>query len=232
VTPSLLANSVLSFVVFALQKPQRALAVLGVITLGMIFIMLGHYRTWRYQLNGNTWNTTLAVEMALGSWLMSGVSEENVMNLLNRVGWHGDCFLVSVHNRTVYTSFRPRARDDLLLFRRLSVLTLVETVARRDPQFPNVEFAMCVEDCVVSQFLHHPARHLGTVYKLVPDPLPAFTMVKCSGSANIPFPVWDLADGAIIVVPTAPAFRSCLFMPRSLVLCVLFVQERCPNGTR
>jgi hypothetical protein len=160
-----------------------------------VYLLLGQYEPPIEVTGPSGWDTDAAVDLALKWWLSHGVTEANIDDALNLVGEHGDCFRVSVVDRVVYSGFRPLARDDLMLFRRYSVLALVDSIVQRRPNFPDLEFAMCIEDCVVSQFEDHPARHLGHQYRLVPDPLPAFTLVRCAGSANIPFPVWDKSDG-------------------------------------
>jgi hypothetical protein len=57
------------------------------------------------------------------------------------------------------------------------------------------EATFCLEDCVMSEKLFSGLRHIGTSYPRLPDPLPVFSIVKCKGSMNIPFPVWDSATG-------------------------------------
>lgn len=57
------------------------------------------------------------------------------------------------------------------------------------------EATFCLHDCVVSQKADSAHGVFGTQYAKVSDPIPAFTVVKCVDSMNIPFPTWDYATG-------------------------------------
>jgi len=57
------------------------------------------------------------------------------------------------------------------------------------------EATFCLHDCVVSQKADSTHGIFGGQYRKVLDPIPAFTVVKCVDSMNIPFPTWDYATG-------------------------------------
>jgi len=90
---------------------------------------------------------------------------------------------------------------ELMADRSLSVLHVVYDVVyginkSQNRSFPNLEFVFCPWDGVISQIKDHPVRNLQE--PINPDPIAAFTMIKCTGSMNIPFPVFDIhTEGSI-----------------------------------
>ena len=141
-----------------------------------------------------------AIEISLREWQTVGVSRASVTAALG-AGLQQDygCFGVTYINSKLYTwgsdtdqrsefpgpLFRSRRQHILLTLRNV-------TVGNRIGDF---EAVFCLGDCVTSQKFFDVSRHLGDVYPLHPDPLPVFSIVKCQGSMNIPYPIWDEATG-------------------------------------
>lgn len=86
--------------------------------------------------------------------------------------------------------FRTRRRNALQMLQRA-----IDVATDGTASLGNFEAAFCLHDCVVSQRADSPHSLFGTQYTRVPDPIPAFTVVKCVDSMNIPFPTWDYATG-------------------------------------
>jgi hypothetical protein len=89
--------------------------------------------------------------------------------------------------------FRTRRRNALQMLQR--AIDGAEKTKDGTASLGNFEAAFCLHDCVVSQRADSPHSLFGTQYTRVPDPIPAFTVVKCVDSMNIPFPTWDYATG-------------------------------------
>lgn len=90
--------------------------------------------------------------------------------------------------------FRTRRRNALQMLQR-AIDVAKTTTKDGTASLGNFEAAFCLHDCVVSQRADSPHSLFGTQYTGVPDPIPAFTVVKCVDSMNIPFPTWDYATG-------------------------------------
>jgi len=113
------------------------------------------------------------------------------------------CFLVQKLGENLYTIGEEDKRPEegswnpgqLFRTRRQNIITLLKRVWHRLPT--HFEASFCLHDCVVSQSRKAETSFFGTQYTFVEDPLPAFTVVTCEDSANIPCPTWDYAAGLL-----------------------------------
>lgn len=142
------------------------------------------------------------VELSLGEWRDIGVSRSSISASLD-IGQRNDygCFGITYFSSRIYTwgseaDARSGFPGPLFRSRRYHVLYTLRNITQTlGDRLGNFEAVFCLGDCVVSQKFFNLARHLGDVYPLNPDPLPVFSIVKCQGSMNIPFPIWDEATG-------------------------------------
>lgn len=113
------------------------------------------------------------------------------------------CFMVQNINGQLYTVGSADTRPDgpvwnpgrLFRTRRENILQFLQRAVDKK-QLLNFEATFCLHDCVVSQSRSTSNSMFGTQYEYTPDPIPAFTVVSCIDSMNIPFPTWDYATGA------------------------------------
>lgn len=84
-----------------------------------------------------------------------------------------DPYEVKVNSKPFY---RSRVKELIWLLSELA----------KEGKVPNTEFLLAVHDCV--QTVHKEHTYRGAVFK---ESNPAFTIVSCNFSDNIPFPMWE-----------------------------------------
>lgn len=147
------------------------------------------------------------VERIMRPWRKIGVSRAAVdAALLVNAKQDAGCFMIQYVDKALYTVGEADSRQipvpgkdpwnpgELFRTRRENILILLKQAVRL-AAIPNFEAVFCLHDCVVSQSLNTSHSMFGTQYEYVADPIPAFTVVTCVDSMNIPFPTWDYAAG-------------------------------------
>ena len=144
------------------------------------------------------------VDLVLEPWERVRVSKRVVEKAFYEVGNVQDaaCFMLQNIEGQMYSIGDEDKREivdtwnpgRLFRTRRQNIIKLLTSVNNKYG-LPNFEATFCLHDCVVSQ--DHASRHNYSSrgdLKLN-DPIPAFTVVACRDSMNIPFPTWDYATG-------------------------------------
>ena len=144
------------------------------------------------------------VQDVLLPWNARGVYRKDVTAAFDvNLKQDAACFIVQFISGELYTVGSPDQRTyrdggwnpgQLFRTRRQNILKLIQR-ALLHGRMPNFEATFCLHDCVVSQRRDTKHSMFGTQYKFIADPIPAFTVVSCIDSANIPFPTWDYATG-------------------------------------
>ena len=144
------------------------------------------------------------VDLVLHPWEKFGVSKHAIEEAFYKVGSVQDaaCFMLQNIEGQMYSVGAEDRREvgnvwnpgRLFRTRRQNIIKLLTTVNRKYG-LPNFEATFCLHDCVVSQ--DHSSRHnySSSGDLKLNDPIPAFTVVACLDSMNIPFPTWDYATG-------------------------------------
>ena len=146
----------------------------------------------------------LLVDEVLSPWFARGIGSSDI-SAAYHVNDKQDagCFIVQIISGKLYTVGDPDRRDyssgiwnpgQLFRTRRQNILKLIQHAATRS-NLRDFEAAFCLHDCVVSQNNRTTHNLFGTDLPFIADPIPAFTVVSCIDSANIPFPTWDYATG-------------------------------------
>ena len=145
------------------------------------------------------------VDAALEPWLETGASiSTTLVDAAFNVNDEQDaaCFILQIIDGQIFTYGDQDRRADgqiwnpgrLFRTRRQNIILLVRAAQQRFG-LPNLEAAFCLHDCVVSQLDNSSRNYFTPRYQKIPDPVPAFTVVSCIDSMNIPFPTWDYATG-------------------------------------
>jgi len=167
----------------------------------------GLFHNRRHLLHSPGTVSFLLSQYALASWDKLGISswmmEAAIGTFIERKEAGEGCFLVQCINNTLYTVGEQDNRSEfpgpLLRSRRTGILELLRKYVAKVSEYKvlNFEAIFCLGDCVVSEKICGSFTNIADPSQRIPDPLPIFTIVKCEGSMNIPFPIWDEATGLL-----------------------------------
>ena len=161
----------------------------------------GVFGTAQHNLMKNVSGTAqdLFVSEALMPWKQIGIEKTFLEKSVNIPADYA-CFIVQYINGSLFTSHsKPDSRNhfpgDLYRSRRKHILKMLMAAVNSSISILPFEAAFCLGDCVVSDISGSLSKHVMNGYPKIADPVAVFTPVKCKGSMNIPFPMWDTAMG-------------------------------------
>lgn len=124
-------------------------------------------------------------------WTRRGVREEDTMNALHSLE---ECFLVQVVGGRVFVVSPHEGlyeMSDTTRIRRFEAVKLLHALAHEKESLPDVEFALCPDDCVTSQRFSAGEPEVLPRSPATARPSPTFTHVACRMSDNLPFHFWN-----------------------------------------
>lgn len=130
-------------------------------------------------------------ERLVRPWIRSGVSEEDTMNALHSLE---ECFLVQVVGGRVFVVSPHESlyeMSDTTRIRRFEAVQLLHALAHEKDSLPDVELALCPDDCVTSQRFSRGEPEVLPRTPATARSSPTFTHVACSVSDNLPFHFWN-----------------------------------------